>query len=822
MQIWKTEFTIYNSTTSPMNNDTTLSLIGFQSNMLYFQGKTGNKIFYHNINVISKTESFLFFEILNNSLLWAYDITKTMSQYNSCKWTINITMEDGLLEDYVDRSMALKCLITNDYEHLPRYTKFDDSKSYFPGIEMIISTQMKVELFDYQKRSIAKMLQMERNDIENEIEYTVDINFKNLYNVKYDPIKNIQSLHSRKFKIHSKGGILADEMGLGKTITTLSLALMNPATFTNKFKFSESCQYWKINSKATLVICPSHLAKQWEEEAKKVNPKFKILMILTKRDHEKLYFYNFMDADIIITTHQFLMNFKYYPCLYYKTCSPSTYNNTQRNQMLKAFYTANICSTDTNDEEVYNTIKHADSPLFEFFNFHRLVLDEGHEIFGEMLSNASLSKYISEWLKTIDSNCYWFVSGSPFINYTGALNCIKYLNLKLIDEEQNIEIDATNLLEMPLFAKTLEKSYVWDNILKKICIRHRKSDITNEVNIFGYDQEIIWINFTDIESKLYESKKNKIYTDELQKLCCHPLILDANRRLFNDEAIDLSLMQEKLIEHHNKVITDYTGKLGKLDEKNQAYHMVKKSYENILTESRYMLNILNKINDTTLDENECSICLDIITDGSVTKCGHIFCTTCIKSSLKYNNSCPMCKHKITLSEIYVINKKEETIKEPINNIIEKYGSKLGKLILMVRDIVKTEDSRIIIFSQWDYMLSLIGKSLSENGIANCHVKGNVFAKNNAISKFKSGRTFSGEANQVMILSLKNCASGTNLTEATHIFFVEPINSSREEIRAIEGQAIGRACRLGQKQKIKIFRILIKDTIEETIYNNYYK
>ena len=72
-----------------------------------------------------------------------------------------------------------------------------------------------------------------------------------------------------------------------------------------------------------------------------------------------------------------------------------------------------------------------------------------------------------------------------------------------------------------------------------------------------------------------------------------------------------------------------------------------------------------------------------------------------------------------------------------------------------------------------------------------------------------------------MLSLKNAASGTNLTEATHIFFVEPINSNRNESIAIENQAIARACRIGQQHKIKLIRILIKDTIEEDIYKAYY-
>ena len=72
-----------------------------------------------------------------------------------------------------------------------------------------------------------------------------------------------------------------------------------------------------------------------------------------------------------------------------------------------------------------------------------------------------------------------------------------------------------------------------------------------------------------------------------------------------------------------------------------------------------------------------------------------------------------------------------------------------------------------------------------------------------------------------MLSLKNAASGTNLTEATHIFFVEPINSSKEESKAIESQAIARACRVGQKQKVILIRILIENSIEETIYRKNY-
>ena len=118
-------------------------------------------------------------------------------------------------------------------------------------------------------------------------------------------------------------------------------------------------------------------------------------------------------------------------------------------------------------------------------------------------------------------------------------------------------------------------------------------------------------------------------------------------------------------------------------------------------------------------------------------------------------------------------------------------------------------------------MSLVGKTLAETEIDNCFVKGNVWSRNSAIRKFKAGCDSNGNDNKVIMLSLKNAASGTNLTEATHIFFVEPIDAIREESKAIEGQAIARACRVGQKNKIMLMRILISDSIEEEIYRRYY-
>jgi SNF2 family DNA or RNA helicase len=99
------------------------------------------------------------------------------------------------------------------------------------------------------------------------------------------------------------------------------------------------------------------------------------------------------------------------------------------------------------------------------------------------------------------------------------------------------------------------------------------------------------------------------------------------------------------------------------------------------------------------------------------------------------------------------------------------------------------DSKVIIFSQWDSMLHMIGDTLYENNIPHVYVKGNVHQRNKAIETFQNDEKVS-----VIMLSLQNAASGINLTQANYVILIDPVAGTKEEARAIETQAIGRAYR----------------------------
>ncbi len=681
-------------------------------------------------------------------------------------------------------------------------------------------SDFNVKLFDYQKIAILRMI-----DIEDGVHMTFDRNINiNLddVNILWDP--HYQTVVEDKSISHvtTCGGILADTMGLGKTITTIGLMHYGKTYDPNEFKNTD-----RINSRATLIIVPSHLAKQWVAEYEKAHKSHKkIIVILTKTHHDKVSYLDIVQADVVIVTIQFLLNIKFYGTICYSINTLAQFNVDIREATIFDYYKTFIKKP---------TYLEDTNPLFEFFHFNRLIIDEGHEVMETI--NCKVGTFIHHFIRNIRSRYKWYISGTPFTTLNGFINCINFLDMKMYINDTNIKIlevngwyktlniEINNALYKDVHTYLLDSNNI-NKILHTCAIRHLKDDVKDNINLLGYNEEIEWVELTNSERNIYDSrsligKTTKSERRILQQLCCHPLIAESFKKIVGSEPTSLEDVQDKIIEHHTKNIQVYTKKIEELDKTNQAYHMLLSNYNTKITESKFILSTLEKITDIIDDEdNNCIICYDIMPEPIITPCGHLFCQECINKCLSMKKECPMCKNAV-LPEQLVKVKKTKT-EEPINDtplmnpLVLKYGSKLGKLIQVTRTLL-SQDARIIIFSQWDDMLLLIRKSMMENDIDCSFISGNVYRRNKAISRFKLG----GKDNSVILLSLEHSASGTNLTEASHIIIVEPIDSSKENIKAVEGQAIGRAVRLGQKNVIKIIRILCKDTIEEEIFNTKY-
>ncbi len=686
-------------------------------------------------------------------------------------------------------------------------------------------TDFNVKLFDYQKKAILRMI-----EIEDGVHMSFDRNIK----ILLDDVEVLWDPHYQKVvednsicHVTTCGGILADTMGLGKTITAIGLMHYTSLRKSNAYDPNDYKEIDKIYSRATLIIVPSHLAKQWVDEYEKAHKSHKkIVVILTKTHHDKVSYLDIVQADVVIVTIQFLLNIKFYGILHYDIRTLSSFNIITRDRVLNDYYNELIKKSTYLDEL---------NPILEFFHFNRLIIDEGHEIMES--TNSKVATFIHHFIRSIRSRFKWYISGTPFTSLNGFINTINYLDfsihidnipLKIVEMNgwyKTLSIDINNIIHKDIHTYLLEPDNV-EKILKTFTIRHLKDDVKDNIKLLGYSEEIEWVELTKSERNIYDSrvlggKTTKHERRILQQLCCHPLIAESFKKIIGSEPTSLEDVQDKLIEHHTKNIQVYTKKIEELDKTNQAYHMLLSNYNTKITESKFILSTLEKITDIIEDEdNNCIICYDIMPEPVITPCGHLFCQDCINKCLSIKKECPMCKSEVKIEQLVKVKKSNKQTSEETevitNPLVQKYGTKLGKLIQITRSLL-SQDARIIIFSQWDDMLLLIRKSMMENGIDCSFISGNVYRRNKAISRFKLG----GKDNGVILLSLEHSASGTNLTEASHIIIVEPIDNTKENVIAIEGQAIGRAVRLGQKNKTTIIRILCKDTIEEEIYNNVY-
>ena len=99
--------------------------------------------------------------------------------------------------------------------------------------------------------------------------------------------KWLKTLDNYKF-----GGILADDMGLGKTVQMLSII----------------AGYIEENEerRASIVICPSSLTLNWQNEAKKFTDKLKTLVIKGTAQERKEQINKVNDYDLIITSYDLL------------------------------------------------------------------------------------------------------------------------------------------------------------------------------------------------------------------------------------------------------------------------------------------------------------------------------------------------------------------------------------------------------------------------------------------------------------------------------------------------------------------------------------
>jgi len=134
----------------------------------------------------------------------------------------------------------------------------------------------------------------------------------------------------------------------------------------------------------------------------------------------------------------------------------------------------------------------------------------------------------------------------------------------------------------------------------------------------------------------------------------------------------------------------------------------------------------------------------------------------------------------------------------------KESAKLELLMALLPEML-AEGRRILLFSQFTSMLTLIEQELDEREIDFVKLTGQTRDRETPVNRFQAGEV------PLFLISLKAGGTGLNLTAADTVIHYDPWWNP-----AVEDQATGRAHRIGQLNPVFVYKLYTEGTVEEKI------
>ena len=133
----------------------------------------------------------------------------------------------------------------------------------------------------------------------------------------------------------------------------------------------------------------------------------------------------------------------------------------------------------------------------------------------------------------------------------------------------------------------------------------------------------------------------------------------------------------------------------------------------------------------------------------------------------------------------------------------KSHSKLDLFLELVEELLE-EGRRILVFSQFTSMIEIIEEEFKKLDIKYSKLTGSTKNRDEVINEFK-------QKTNIFLISLKAGGVGLNLTEADTVIHYDPWWNP-----AAQNQATDRAYRIGQDKKVFVYKLVVRNSIEEKI------
>jgi len=561
-------------------------------------------------------------------------------------------------------------------------------------------------------------------------------------------------------------------MGLGKTVETLAVINCNPRAPSDcRGKYIDGGRTL-YRSKATLVIAPVSLVGQWERECvlrSTVPLKLKRYYASYRKRDIELY----RNEDIVFTTYGILAK-----------------------------------------ENGLDARKH----VLHSIDWHRIILDESHCI-------KNPQTLTSRSIQLLRGTKRWLLTGTPFGRQIYDIaNQLRFLGLS------QRHCDALNLkrLKGKMNRNTFADSKVLPilKLMKRVVIRHKKAQTINGsaiVRMPAKHEEVVFFDFTPEQRKWY----TKMYAIAEERFAVYKTTGNIGRGAI---AILSALnMARQACSGQIYSTRHIEAELEKARVRKLRVAQLVDAPENAnkTAQELYELALVEAFN---VQEAECAICYEAPFDDPLqTVCGHMFCGECIRTVLSEKSECPMCRETCKPTQLRkppatetaketpkgsedsdTKEQTEESAPDLVATTI-KFDLKLNWLISEIQRLnAAGENEKSLIFTSFGKSLEWICGELDRHTIAYRTLSGSMSMNN----RKRALQQFSDDSDvKVFVLTVRSGAVGITLTAANHVYLLEPPFNP-----ALYRQAINRAYRLGQRREVHVHTLIMRDSIEERIWN----
>ena len=589
--------------------------------------------------------------------------------------------------------------------------------------------KIKLKLKPHQLTALNKAIEMEKEGI---IEYKISNKkiFLSLMNMLYINNHGFNEInYDNIIKIETNVGIFGDMVGYGKTLIALSLIATNNDIhinnqFTKTFNNNRNYSYLNISSENNLIP----------------NNDFTInsTLIIVPRGPVYVQWLN------MINTHTELKVLAIDNLNSIKKNLPK-FNGTNKQDIINFFNAYDIVLIkNTTIKILFNYYYHEHSIIIN--NWKRIIIDEAHDI----INSIPNIKYYYLWMisgtyQELLKKVYYSNNSIIYNNTTKELLNNEFINLILVKNNYNFIKNSFNIPEPN------EKYY--------LC---KLAPNINIIMTFLSESILDRINANDIAGAIKELGGKNETEDNIIDLVSKEL----RRDLFNKET-ERNYINTLDIPPEQKAL-----KLKNIDA-------------DIETQKEKIKDLTERI--SSINTNNCSICMELMTNPILIECTHVFCGTCLFKWLQTNKNCPICRLSIpTADKLIAVVNKNNIQKEEVDEILSKEDT-------LLKIIKSKPDGRFLVFSKNENSFEKIKQNLSNSNLKYELLKGNTSHMMNVLDKFKSGEV------NIILLNTQYAGSGIDISCATDIIIFHKMGSDKQ-------QAVGRAQRVGRQSQLFIHNL----------------